>query len=100
MQYHYRLSLNRLQYVCIKQNHSSRLPLKYEVPPGSVLGPILPLLYINDLAYIKDTTITVLFADDTYYQSYHPSEMHGLGLEDNEGKLFEWFLSNMLSLND
>ena len=54
---------NRNQYVCI-QHVNSLLPKKYGVPQGSILGPLLFLLYIYDIENSLDCSPR-LFADDT-----------------------------------
>ena len=56
---------NRLQYTSVLGENSSKLPIKYGVPQGSVLGPLLFLIYINDIAQCSNLGISVLFADDT-----------------------------------
>ena len=62
----YNFLRNRTQRVCIRGTYSNVSPVFSGVPQGSVLGPILLIVYIND--YIQSCLWT--FADDT--KIYHP----------------------------
>jgi len=56
---------NRKQYVEIQNNKSQLLQVTCGVPQGSVLGPLLFNLYINNICEVSQIVETILFADDT-----------------------------------
>ena len=56
---------NRKQYVVYNGACSNLKPITCGVPQGSILGPLLFLIYVNDLAYVSEYLFMVMFADDT-----------------------------------
>ena len=91
---------NRKQYVMAHGHSSSMRYITCGVPQGSVLGPVLFLLYINDICNISNFVKFVLFADDTniFCSSNSLHDLQNL-LNRELAKLFVWFSVNKLSLN-
>ena len=53
------------QYVCYSDTLSATMPITHGVPHGSILGPLLCILYIHDLTNVSEILFSILFADDT-----------------------------------
>ena len=58
---------NRSQYTECLNEKSDLLPIKYGVPQGSILGPLLFLIYINDMHKVAVNSTLYHFADDTIF---------------------------------
>ena len=86
---------NRCQYVDLKGESSDRKNINYGVPQGSVLGPLLFLLYINDLPKALAPCDTVLFADDTTIYSDNTAN----NFTEHLVQLEKWFIKNSLTVN-
>ena len=90
---------NRTQYTCVNGSKSEELPIEIGVPQGSVLGPLLFLLYINDLP-CASSMLTKLFADDTCLIFLAPTiDQLQIVIYREMLKIHNWMASNKLSIN-
>jgi hypothetical protein len=81
---------NRMQKVIIRGQQSETGIIKAGVPQGSVLGPLLFLIYINDLADTVTSKIK-LFADDTtLYIEFDNPNTASQGMNDNLTSVQQW----------
>jgi hypothetical protein len=81
------------QYVEFTGIRSCMCKLTTSVPQGSVLGPLMFLLYINDLAQVLKNLELTLFADDTtvlYSNKSLTNTLKDAAIEMNV--VFDWFL--------
>ena len=91
---------NRNQFVQYKEHKSSGNKILCGVPQGSILGPLLFLLYINDMHKVSDLLHFIIFADDTniFYLNDDPDTLVKV-VNEELCKLNMWFKINKLSLN-
>ena len=90
---------NRQQFVKLDDTNSMIMSLACGVPQGSVLGPILFLLFINDMPE-SISLRTLLFADDTTYQGRNKDPLVlQVQINSQLDIANTWFCCNKLSLN-
>ena len=91
---------NRKQFVYIDGCKSSLEDISCGIPQGSTLGPLLFLMYINDLRFCLRNSKANHFADDTCITySNKKQALLEKGLNEDLISVTEWFKANRLSLN-
>ena len=91
---------NRKQFVAINGFHSILALVLSGVPQGSVLGPILFLIYINDLQCILKGSTAGSFADDTRLSKQISSCKDVSVLQDDLNAVVEWATHNNMVLHE
>ena len=90
------------RYQCTIANNivSEKKLISCGVPQGSVCGPLLFLIYINDLAGILDSCKVSLYADDTVIYIAHKDVQNALVLLQHDlNNLIEWCSDNKVTIN-
>ena len=91
---------NRSQFVTYNGVASTANPINRGVPQGSILGPLLFLMYINDLYNVCQESVPILFADDTnlFYSGSYLDDL-ARRINDELCNISTWLKVNKLSLN-
>ena len=91
---------NRKQFVTLNDVNSAHRTISTGVPQGSVLGPLLFILFVNDIVNSSRLLHFILFADDTnLFYSCRNLELLLTTVNLELCKLATWFRANKLSLN-
>ena len=92
---------NRKQYLNFNSKRTTLSQTTCSVPQGSILGPLLLLIFVNDLNNVSSILDPIMFADDTNL-FYSNKNIHQLFAKVNEEleKIGDWFKANKLSLNN
>lgn len=91
---------DRIQVVGVKNVHSAFMHVKYGVPQGSVLGPLLFNIYVNDIAHLQLNAQLLQYADDTALILSRESYNEAIELLQNDvTKVVRWFDTNQIFLN-
>ena len=91
---------NRSQYVMYDNKKSKTQYISCGVPQGSILGPLLFIIYMNDICNVSNLLYTIMYADDTSVSlsgNNLDNVINQLSTELN--LLTDWLKSNKLSLN-
>ena len=91
---------NRTQTVVIEGHQSLRALIRSGVPQGTVLGPILFILFINDLEKCIKHSTSRFFADDTRISKQITSVQNVAELQEDLNSVIEWSIQNNMMLHE
>ncbi|MCP4494602.1 MAG: reverse transcriptase family protein, partial [Gammaproteobacteria bacterium] len=91
---------NRKQIVTVDGVHSEPADVTSGVPQGTVLGPLLFLLDINDLEEVVQSAKVACFADDTRLSAPIDCEGDTLLLQNDLNRVVEWSIQNNMVLHE
>lgn len=91
---------NRTQFVNIGDFYRTKHEISVGVPQGSNLGPLLFLVFINDIFLLNLSGKIVLYADDTVvmYHSQNISELQNM-MQEDLNTICDWLNHNKLTMN-
>ena len=93
---------NRMQYVCLNDVNSDLKPIKYGVPQGSILGPLLFLIFINDISKCSNLFKCILYADDSTLSScisVNDLDESTKLLNNELNNVYKWLCANKITIN-